>query len=136
MDKKSKMNRLSYFLTMLFVLPAFVLGRTAGNSDELIAGVARILTLTLLVFIIVWTVRRLQNAGKSGWWTFALIPPATIFLLAYCFFAPSSEEQSSKGVSIYGITAKGFWRIASIVIISIFIVYISALYATFLSDGL
>jgi uncharacterized membrane protein YhaH (DUF805 family) len=136
MKKETKMNAKSYFFTIVLALPALALGRTVGNSDEFIAGIAQIISLILLVFIIIWTIRRLRNAGRSRWWTFALIPPATIILLAYCFFASSSEEHKSKIISFYGITAKGFWRIASIVVISIFLAYISAIYATFLSDGL
>lgn len=136
MKKESKMNAKSYFFTMVFALPALVLGRTIGNSDEFIAGLAQIITLVLLVFIVVWTVRRLRNAGRTAWWTFALIPPATIFLLGYCFFAPTSNKYSDEGIHLYGIRTKGFWRIALVVIISILLIYLSALYFTFLTDGL
>lgn len=136
MKKESKMNAKSYFLTMIFALPALILGRAAGNSDELIAGVARIVTLLLLVFIIIWTIRRLRNSGRSAWWTFALIPPATIFLLGYCFLAPSSKDHSDNSLHMYGIRAKSWWRITLIVFISLLLAYLSVLYYTFLSDGL
>lgn len=136
MNKTSRMNNKSFALTMLFVLPAFVLGRAVGNSDEFINVLAQFITLTLLVFLIIWTIRRLRNSGRSAWWTLALLPPATIFLLAYCLFAPSSKEHTDKSLYPYGIRAKGVWRIISIVLISIFLLYLSALYFTFLSDGL
>lgn len=136
MNKTSRMNNKSFVLTMLFVLPALVLGRAVGNSDEFINVIAQFITLTLLVFLIIWIICRLRNTGRSAWWTFALIPPATIFLLVYCLFAPSSKDQTDKSLYPYGIRAKGFWRILLIVLISIFLLYLSALYFTFLSDGI
>jgi uncharacterized membrane protein YhaH (DUF805 family) len=136
MKKEAKMNAPSYFFTLLFALPALSLGNLLGNSDELIAGFARVASLVLLIFVIIWTIRRLRNAGKSAWWTFALIPPATILLLIYNFFAPSSKEYPRSGFYMYGIRAKGFWRILLIVGISLFLAYLSILYITFLTDGM
>lgn len=136
MKKESKMNARSYFYTMLFALPTLSLGNFVGNTDELISGIARIFSLILLVFVIVWTVRRLRNAGKSSWWALALIPPATIFLIIYGLFAPSSSEHTERHLHMYGIRAKGFWRIAIITLISIFLLYLVLLYTTFLTDGM
>jgi uncharacterized membrane protein YhaH (DUF805 family) len=136
MKKESKMNARSYFYTMLFALPTLSLGNFVGNTDELISGIARILSLIILVFVIVWTVHRLRNAGKSGWWAFALIPPATILMIIYGLFAPSSPEHTERHLYIYGIRAKGLWRIMAITLISIFLLYMILLYVTFLSDGL
>ena len=129
-------NRKSYIWTMLFALPALSVGNIVARSNESIADFAKLASLVLAVFVIVWSIRRLRNAGKSGWWSIALIPPATIFLLAYSAITPSLKEYSDSGLYMYGIRAKGFWRISSIVAISIFLIYLTALYVTFLTDGL
>jgi uncharacterized membrane protein YhaH (DUF805 family) len=121
---------------MLFTLPALSVGNVVARSDELVAGFAKLTSLVLLVLAVVWSVRRLRNAGKSGWWSFAIIPPATILLLGYNFFATSSKENTDTALYVYGIRAKGFWRLSCIIIVSIFLAYLSALYLTFLTDGL
>lgn len=135
-SKSSRQNRKSYLLTMLFLLPAVSLSNIAARSDEMIAGIAKIAALILVVYLAIWSARRLRNAGKSAWWTLALIPPATIFLLLYNFFAPSSRENTDTSLYMYGIRAKGFWRIAGIAAISLFLAYLVVLFATFLTDGL
>lgn len=134
--KATRFNRKSYFWTMLFVLPALSIGNIIAREDELFAGVARLTSLVLLVLFVVWSIRRLRNAGRSAWWSFAVIPPATIILLGYSLFAPSSKEHTDTGLYMYGIRAKGIWRISLIVLISIFLIYLSALYITGLTDGL
>lgn len=133
--KTARFNRKSYFWTMLFTLPAFSVGNIAARSAELIAGFAQLTSLIFAIFIVIWSIRRLRNAGKSGWWSFALIPPATIFLLGYELFAPSLKENTDTGLYMYGIRAKG-WRILPIVLISLLMVYLAFLYATFLTDGM
>jgi len=136
MKKEGKMNAPSYFFTMLFALPALSLGNVIARSDELFAPAGAITSVILLIFTIIWSIRRLRNAGRSAWWTFALIPPATILLLIYNFFAPSSKEYPSSGFYMYGIRARGFWRILLIVGISLFLAYLIILYITFLTDGM
>jgi len=120
---------------MLFTLPAFSISNIAARSDESIADFAKLTSLVLITFIIIWSVKRLRDAGKSSWWSLALIPPATIFLLIYGVLARSSENHPSSGLYIYGIRSKGFWKITSIATISLFLIYLSVLYITFLSDG-
>lgn len=124
MSKSSKMNRKSYSLTMLFMWPALALSRAAGVSSSFIAPLSQIIAMVLLVYIIIWTIRRLKNTAKSAWWTLALIPPGTIFILAYCCFAHSSDDHQDKHLYMYGIRAQGFWRIAAIVLISMLLLYI------------
>jgi uncharacterized membrane protein YhaH (DUF805 family) len=136
MKKEAKMNAPSYFFTMLFALPALSLSNVISRSDELFAPVGAITGFVLLVLTVIWSVRRLRNSGKSAWWAFALIPPATILLLIYNLFAPSSSEHPNYGFYMYGIRAKGFWRILLIVSISLFLAYLIALYITFLTDGM
>lgn len=136
MKKEAKMNAPSYFFTMLFALPALSLSNVISRSGELFAPAGAITSIVLLIFTIIWSIRRLRNAGRSAWWAFALIPPATILLLIYNFFAPSSKEYPSSGFYMYGIRAKGFWRILLIVGISLFLAYLIILYTTFLTDGM
>lgn len=130
------MNAKSYASTMLFILPAFSLGNLVARSGEFIAGFGVLTSVVLLIFIVLWNARRLQNAGRSAWWTLALIPPATIFLLGHNLLASSKIEHADNKLYIYGIRAAGFWRITLISLVSLFLVYLSALYLTFLMDGL
>lgn len=134
--KYERFNRKSYIWTMLFALPALSVGNVAARSNESIADFAKLASLVLAVFVIIWSIRRLRNAGKSGWWSLALIPPVTIFLIGYSAITPRLKEYSDRGLYMYGIQSKGFWRIALIVLISVFLIYLTVLYATFLSDGL
>ena len=134
--KQERFNRKSYIWTMFFALPALSIGNVVARSSESIADFAKLTSLALAVFVIIWSIRRLRNVGKSGWWSLALIPPATIFLLAYSAITPSIKEYSDSDLYLYGIRAKGFWRISLIVAISLLLVYLTALYITFLTDGL
>lgn len=135
MDKSSRMNRSSYFLTMLFVLPAFSLGNLVARTDSFISGFGILGTLILLPFLVLWVMRRLRNSGHSSWWAIALIPPATIFLILFTLFAPSQEKYESKEVYVYGVRAKG-WRLLPIILISLFLLYLILLFMAGLSDSL
>lgn len=134
MKIESKMNRLSYFLTMLFVLPAISLGNLVARTESFIAGLGVLGTLVLLPFLTLWTIRRLRNAGQSSWWAIALIPPFTVFLLIFTFFAPTRGEENPH-VFMYGIQAKG-WRLLPIILITLFLVWLVIVFAAGLSDGL
>ena len=136
MKKEAKMNASSYFFTMLFALPALSLSNVIARSDELFAPAGAITSVVLLILIIIWSIRRLRNSGRSAWWAFTLIPPATIFLLVYSFFAPSSKDYPSAGLHMYGIRTKGFWRILAIVLISLLLAYLIMLFTVFLTDGM
>jgi uncharacterized membrane protein YhaH (DUF805 family) len=131
-----KMDRKSYIWTMLFALPAFAISNVTARSNESVADFAKIISLVLAVFVVIWSIRRLRNIGKSGWWSLALIPPATIFLVIYSAITPGHKEYSDGGLYMYGIRAKGFWKIAFIVVVTIFLLYLTVLFATFLTDGL
>lgn len=135
MDKASRMNRLSYFFTMLFALPAISLGNLVARTDSFIAGFGVLGTLVLLPFLIIWTARRLRNSGHSAWWALGLIPPFTIFLLLFAIFAPEKSDSTEKSLYIYGVRAKG-WRILPIVLITLFLAYMMILFMAGLSDGL
>lgn len=135
MDKTSRMNRLSYFLTMALLLPAISLGNLVARTESFIAGFGVIGSLILLPMLIIFTIRRLRNSGHSAWWTIALIPPFTIFLLLFNFFAPTDEKHGNKGVYIYGLQPRG-WKLLPIVLISLFLIYLILLFVAGLSDGL
>jgi len=66
----------------------------------------------------------------------SLIPPATIFLLGYCLAASSSKDNYDEKLYMYGIRTNGARRILLIILISLFLAYLSSLYITFMADGL
>lgn len=141
---KTRLSRKSYGWTMLFALPAFLLGANLGNAytgtpnEEMgVVAFARTTSLVLVVFIILWTIRRLHDANRSGWWSLFLLPPATLFFLLYVILAPGTSEKNKWGdepnqTRIFGIKIKGAARIAWITILSLFMIYLSVLYASFL----
>lgn len=143
-QNQSRQNRKSFILNSLFFLPAIVTGIWLGNAhsnSEFTQGmmsIARISALILVVFYIRFTIRRLHDAGKSGWFSFLLLPPATLFFLIYLFLAHKSQPnkwgEPASALRIFGIRAKG-WRIAGIVPIAIFLLYLAGLFATFFFDS-
>ena len=143
--KQSRFNRKSFIVNSLFFLPVISLGISLGNSQseseftQGIMGIARIITLVLTVIYIRFTYRRLHDTNRSGWFSFGLIPPFTLFLLVYLFTASKPEAnkwgEPTSGLTMFGIRAKG-WRIVGIVLIAIFFLYLAGLFATFLTDSL
>jgi uncharacterized membrane protein YhaH (DUF805 family) len=101
-------------------------------------GIARIVALLLVGIYIRFTVRRLHDAGRSGWFSFFLIPPATLFFLVYLFSAQESETikwgAPVSELRVFGIKANG-WRIVGIILIAIFMLYLAGLFATFFFDS-
>lgn len=116
------------------------LGRAQSDSDftQGIMGVARILSLILTVIFIRFTIRRLHDANRSGWFSFFLLPPATLFFLIYLFIATGSEEnkwgRSVAELRVFGIRAKG-WAIIGVVLFGLLFAYAAGLFATFLFDS-
>lgn len=141
---KKRLNQKSYLITMTFTLPAFIAANSYGRTlesqpDEFMqsfSGIARIVALILGVFIVVWTIKRLHDLGRNGWFALLLLPPLTIFLLVYALFAPSKDENrwgaSSQQWSFFGIRLKGTWRIITAIIVGIFMIYLAGLFLTFL----
>lgn len=142
--KQSRSNRKSFLLTMLFALPAFVMGtslvnKLAGTTFDSsgLSAFPKLTSFILAIFIVVWTIRRLHDASKSGWWSLLLLPPATLFFLIYAAATPSKSEenewgQSTEKLSIFGIRARGGWRITGITLLALFLTYLGLLYSSFL----
>jgi len=119
---------------MLFALPTFVTANMLArnqNAQEF-AGFAMLVALALAVPIVYWTIQRLHDANKTGWFALALVPPFTIFLLAYTLAASSTGENTA--LSFFGIRLKGAWRIIAAVATALFMTYLTALFVTFLTD--
>lgn len=141
-----RLNQKSYLLTMIFTLPAFVAAnlyaRTSENqSDEFMlsfVGIARIVALSLAVFIVLWTVKRLHDLGRSGWFAFLLVPPFMIFLLVYLLVLPSKAENKwgapSRQWSFFGIKLKGVGRVFAATALGIFMLYLAGLFLTYLAQ--
>jgi uncharacterized membrane protein YhaH (DUF805 family) len=142
--KQSRLNIKSYLANSIFFLPAILAGIALGNAQsdseftQGIMAIARMVTLILVGFYIWLTARRLHDTNHSGWFSFGLIPPFTIFLLFYLFTAGKSQAnkwgEPKKGLSIFGIRFKG-WRIIFIILIAIFMLYLAGLFTTFLFDS-
>lgn len=143
-QKQSRQNRKSFITNSLFFLPPIVtgiwLGNAHSNSDftQGMMGIARIVALVLVGIFIRFTVSRLHDAGRSGWFSFLLIPPATLFFLIYLFFAEKTETnkwgEPTSELQIFGIRAKG-WRIVGIVLVAVLLLYLAGLFATFFFDS-
>lgn len=143
-QKQSRQNRKSFITNSLFFLPPIVtgiwLGNAHSNSDftQGMMGIARIVALVLVGIFIRFTVRRLHDAGRSGWYSFLLIPPATLFFLIYLFFAQTPETnkwgEPTSELRIFGIRAIG-WRIIGVVLVAILMLYLAGLFATFFFDS-
>ncbi|HXR50144.1 MAG TPA: DUF805 domain-containing protein [Verrucomicrobiae bacterium] len=143
-QKQSRLNRKSFIFNSLFFLPVIVTGIWLGNAHsdsdftQGMMGIARLVALVLAGIYIRFTVRRLHDAGRSGWFSFLLIPPATLFCLIYLVIAQKAESNKwgnpTSELRIFGIHARG-WRIAGIIIVAILLVYLAGLFATFFFDS-
>ncbi len=143
-SNKARLNQISYFWTMLFAFPAFSAALSLARSVEgtvdsnmNVATFARATSIVLVVFIILWSVRRLHDGNKSGWRALFLLPPATLFFLIYLWILPSTKGENRWGEEsrisrIYGIRFKGGSRIAGIVSVTLFMIYLSGLFFSFL----
>jgi uncharacterized membrane protein YhaH (DUF805 family) len=81
------MDRKSYAISMLFVFPLFIISTALGRAydsapyetEQGFASMARMVALALMVVVVVWTIRRLHDAGHLDGFSLLLIPPATLF---------------------------------------------------------
>lgn len=138
---KKRMDRKSYLISMLFVFPLFIISTALGRAydyapyetEQGFASMARIVALTLMVVVVVWSIRRLHDIGRSGWFSLLLIPPATLFFVIYALVAPAKNENNKWGdettqVRVFGIKAKGVFRITSIVLTALLTSFISIVF--------
>lgn len=143
-NKNKRMNMKSYAINLLFLLPLTVISNIISRSDpsrinafELIA-VPTILSGTIgIITLFVMSVRRLHDIGKSGWWALFFLTPLTIVFIPLIALADGQSSENRygavpKGIRIFGIRAKGAWRIVSIVLLGVFVAYLVALYLTFI----
>ena len=94
----SGIGRLAYFGILIGILIGITLLtailQSAVASEPAAAGVVALLSVAVCF---VPVVLRLQNIGKSGWWSlFCLIPIANLYIGVLCLFAPAGYERSKK----------------------------------------
>lgn len=138
---KKRMDRKSYVISMLFVFPLFIISTALGRAydsapyetEQGFASLARIVALALMVVVVIWSIRRLHDIGRSGWFSLLLIPPATLFFVIYTLVASAKNEDNKWGVAstqvrVFGIKAKGVIRISSIVLLALLTSFISLVF--------
>ncbi len=144
-----RLNRKSYVLSMVFALPVIVIGRIVGVAYidgaegefyQNFSAFAQLVTYVLLIPVIVWTVKRLHDLNKSGWFSLLIIPPFAILLLPYLLFTPGMKDENkwgepNKQLSFFGIRLKGLWRIISAALVGLLLLYFMLLFLTFLLDN-
>lgn len=90
----SGIGRLAYFGILIGITLLTAVLQAAVASKPSAAGVVTLLSVAVCF---VPVVLRLQNIGKSGWWSLlCLIPIANIYIGVLCLFAPAGYEQSKK----------------------------------------
>ncbi len=136
--KDKRLNRWSYVINMLITVPVFSYAIAIGRSVDYVqhedekglVAIAQILSMILAVVIVVWTVRRLHDLGKKGWFALFLIPPFTILLWAYLLIGTYDKSSNNRwGVHsellrLFGIKAKGAWRLLAIMGIFLVMTYL------------
>lgn len=131
---RKRLNNISYFLNVLLLFPVLVLGvslgrvSTAENLTDGEAGlifIVQTISLLLVIPLVIWSIRRLHDIGKSGWFALFLIPPATMFLLVYLCAAGYDKSENSKWgersdkLRLFGIEITNVWRsIAAFMVIA------------------
>ncbi len=143
-NNKKRLNAASYTLNILFIFPLLALSNFLWRGEsshvvaiEFIGGAAVISGIVCYILAFVWSVRRLHDLGRRGWWSILFLPPFTILFVPYlCLTSGESESNrygdATKGIRMFGIRAKGGWRITGIVLIALFVVYLCTLYLTFM----
>jgi uncharacterized membrane protein YhaH (DUF805 family) len=87
-------GRLAYFVIFSGFMIYSSLLQAAVASDESASGLVALLSLAICFFPVVL---RLQNIGKSPWWSLLiLIPLANVYIGILCLLAPAGYEQSKK----------------------------------------
>ncbi len=144
-----RLNRKSYVINMLVTLPVFSISVVYGRAVEGIESapgniyismgfLAQLVALILLVPIILWSIKRLHDLNASGWFAFLLLPPITLFFVAYLILGPGKNElnkwgSTHAGLKILGIKPKG-WGVLVVTLLILTLFYITALFTTFLID--
>lgn len=92
--QRKGIGRLAYFGILIGITFLSAILQAAVASEPSAAGVVSLLTVAVCF---VPVVLRLQNIGKSGWWSLlCLIPIANLYIGVLCLFAPAGYEQSKK----------------------------------------
>lgn len=87
-------GRLTYVGLMIGIFILTSMMQVGISSKTSGSGVVTLLSLAVMVVPIVF---RLQNIGKSVWWSVLIfIPLANIYIGALCLFAPQGYEQSKQ----------------------------------------
>lgn len=141
------MDRKSYLISTILTLPLFIISTALGRvydaapyeSDQGFASLAQIVAMILMVVIAVWTVRRLHDIGRSGWFSLLLIPPATLFFLIYTLITPSKDEGNKWGdkstqVRVFGIKTNGVLKVIAITLIALVLSFISLVFYSVLIE--
>ncbi len=144
---RSRLNRISYLIDILITLPVLGIGIAVGRSLEYVtyddqrgvAFIAQLISMILAVTVIVWTIRRLHDIGRQGWFSFFLVPPFTIFFLIYLLLAPHQEVENkwgkhSKTLRIFGIEAKNTWSLIGIMILVLLMTFLGTILYGILSS--
>lgn len=131
----------------MFTFPVLVIGIAVGRSAEYAAyddqkGVAYIIqtiSIVLAVIVVVWTIRRLHDIGKKGWYSFLLIPPFTIFFLIYLLVVSDHKTENKWGehsdaLRVFGIEASNIWRLLGIMMLVLFMTFLGLLFFGILSS--
>lgn len=90
----SGIGRLAYSGILIGITLLTAVLQAAVASEPSAAGVVTLLSVAVCF---VPVVLRLQNIGKSGWWSLlCLIPIANLYIGVLCLFAPAGYERSKK----------------------------------------
>jgi uncharacterized membrane protein YhaH (DUF805 family) len=90
----SGIGRLAYFGILIGITFLTAILQAAVASEPSAAGVVTLLSVAVCF---VPVVLRLQNIGKSGWWSLlCLVPIANLYIGVLCLFAPAGYERSKK----------------------------------------
>lgn len=131
---------------MMFTFPVLVIGIAVGRMAEYVThddqkGVAymiQTISLVLAVIVVVWTIRRLHDIGKKGWYSFLLLPPFTIFFLIYLLVVSDRKTENkwgehSEALRVFGIEASSIWRLLAIMALVLFMVLLGTFFYGILS---
>lgn len=145
--KTTRLNKISYLINIIVTLPVLVIGIAIGRSYEYVAyddqkgvaSIAQLISLVLAVIVVTWTIRRLHDIGKKGWYSFFLIPPFTVFFLIYLLVKSDQKTENkwgehSESLRIFGIEANNIWRLLGIMAIVLFMTFLGMIFYGVLSS--
>jgi uncharacterized membrane protein YhaH (DUF805 family) len=133
---------------MLVTVPVLSIGTAVGRSAEYVqydeerglAFIAQVISIALAAIVVVWTVRRLHDIGKTGWFSFLLIPPFTVFLWAYLLIANYDKNENNKWgnhsekLRLFGIEATNLWRLFAIMTIVLLMTFLGFIFYSIYSS--